>query len=64
MDVFLNVLCGFLPGIFLGGFSMAYLKKYYDMKGWEAAKNYRELYDQLMESTTALQDAIQEEDDE
>jgi hypothetical protein len=63
MDIFLNVLCGFLPGIFLGGFSMAYLKKQYDLKGWETAKKYKELYDQLMDSTVALQDAIQEDDE-
>jgi hypothetical protein len=64
MDVFWNVLCGFLPGILGGAIGMSWLKRQYDMKGWVVAKEYKDLYDQLMESTTALQDAIQENNDE
>jgi len=68
MDAFLMMLCGFLPGILpgilLGVFSMSYLKKQDDLKGWDTARKYKDLYDQLMESTTALQDAIQEDSED
>jgi len=63
MDVFLNIFCGFLFGIFVGGIGMVFLIKQYDLKGWCVARKYRDLYDQLMENYASFQDAIQKEEE-
>ena len=54
VDVFLAI------GWIVVGFVIGSItRKNFDMKGWELADKYRKLYDELLNETVALQEAIQ-----
>jgi hypothetical protein len=60
MSFVLDVLL-IVGGIVIGFIIGAYTRKKFDMKGWELADKYRSLYDELLNETVALQEAMQGE---
>jgi membrane protein DedA with SNARE-associated domain len=62
VDIILNVLLGSVVGLVIGFILGAWFRKKFDMKGWELADKYKNLYDELLNETVELQKNIQGED--